>query len=40
MKGALRIYESELENIREAGTFKDERILKTPQSARIDTTRA
>jgi len=39
MKDALRIYAAELEKIREAGTFKDERILKTPQSARIDTTR-
>ncbi|OPZ67186.1 MAG: 2-amino-3-ketobutyrate coenzyme A ligase [Firmicutes bacterium ADurb.Bin467] len=40
MKEALRFYGAELEKIREAGTFKDERILKTPQSARIDTTRA
>ena len=39
MKDALRFYGAELETIREAGTFKDERILKTPQSARIDTTR-
>lgn len=40
MKNALNIYEKELEGIREAGTYKDERFITTPQSARIDTTKA
>ena len=40
MKEALKRYEAELESIREAGTYKDERIITTPQRSRIDTTRA
>ncbi len=38
MKEALKIYQSQLESIREAGTYKEERIITTPQKARIDTT--
>ena len=40
MKEALKRYEAELESIREAGTYKDERIITTPQRSRIDTTKA
>ena len=40
MKEALRIFAGELAAIEAAGTKKDERIITTPQSARIDTTRA
>ena len=40
MKEALRIFADELAAIEAAGTKKDERIITTPQSARIDTTRA
>ncbi len=40
MKEALKRYEEELSSIREAGTYKDERIITTPQRSRIDTTRA
>ena len=40
MKDALKIYHKELESIRESGTYKDERIITTPQKARIDTTKA
>ena len=40
MKEALKRFESELAGIREAGTYKDERIITTPQRNRIDTTRA
>ena len=40
MKEALRFYEAELAAIREGGTYKDERVITTPQRARIDTTRA
>ena len=40
MKDALRFYEAELNAIREAGTYKDERIITTPQRSRIDTTKA
>lgn len=39
MKEAMKIFAAELENIREAGTYKDERIITTPQRARIDTTK-
>ena len=39
MKSALKRYAAELEAIREAGTYKDERLITTPQSARIDTTK-
>ena len=40
MKDALKIYQKELESIRESGTYKDERVITTPQKARIDTTKA
>ncbi len=40
MKQALEKYRKELEGIREAGTWKDERVIITPQKARIDTTEA
>ncbi len=40
MKEAFKRYEAELEAIRAAGTFKDERIITTPQRSRIDTTAA
>ncbi|MBQ4089071.1 MAG: aminotransferase class I/II-fold pyridoxal phosphate-dependent enzyme, partial [Clostridia bacterium] len=39
MKEALNRYLAELDAIREAGTYKDERIITTPQKARIDTTK-
>ena len=39
MKSALKRYAAELEAIREAGTYKDERLITTAQSARIDTTK-
>ena len=38
MKSALKAFQQELDAIREAGTWLDERIITTPQSARIDTT--
>lgn len=38
MNNALKIYAAELEAIREAGTFKDERFITTPQKNKIDTT--
>ena len=37
MKDCIKIYEAELASIREAGTYKDERIITTPQRSRIDT---
>ncbi|MBR3270459.1 MAG: glycine C-acetyltransferase [Clostridia bacterium] len=40
MKQAYSIYRQELDTIREAGTYKDERIITTPQYSRIDTTKA
>ena len=40
MKEALKRFEAELQSIREAGTYKDERIITTPQKSRIDTTKA
>ena len=40
MKEALKRYEQELAGIRDAGTYKDERIITTPQRSRIDTTKA
>ena len=40
MKEALQRYRQTLETIRAEGTYKDERIITTPQRARIDTTRA
>ena len=39
MKSALKRYAAELEAIRQAGTYKDERLITTAQSARIDTTK-
>ena len=38
MKAALLRYEQELEAMRQAGTYKNERLITTPQSARINTT--
>ncbi len=38
MKTALLSIEKELEAIREAGTWRTERIITTPQRSRIDTT--
>ncbi len=38
MKSAIERYRQELDAIRQAGTYKDERLITTPQSARIDTT--
>ncbi len=40
MKQAFEVFKSELENIRAAGTYKEERVITTEQRARIDTTRA
>ena len=40
MKNALNYYRKQLDEIREAGTFKAERVITTPQRARIDTTKA
>lgn len=40
MKTAFESYRAELEEIREAGTYKNERIITTPQRSRIDTTAA
>ena len=39
-KEALSFYASEVESIKEAGTYKDERIITTQQRSRIDTTKA
>jgi len=39
MKKALEIFRERLDGIREAGTFKDERIITTEQKSRIDTTK-
>ncbi len=39
MKQAYAIYRDELQKIRDAGTYKDERIITTPQRSRIDTTK-
>ncbi|MBQ3924656.1 MAG: glycine C-acetyltransferase [Firmicutes bacterium] len=38
MKKAYSIYAGQLDEIRNAGTYKDERIITTPQKSRIDTT--
>ena len=38
MKTALHAFEQELDAIREAGTWREERIITTPQRACIDTT--
>jgi len=40
MKSALEAIKGELEAIREAGTWREERIITTPQRSRIDTTKA
>lgn len=40
MKTALTAIEQELEAIRQAGTWREERIITTPQRSRIDTTQA
>ena len=40
MKSAIEKYRKTLEEIREAGTYKNERIITTPQKSRIDTTKA
>ena len=38
MKTALQAFEKELDAIREAGTWREERIITTPQRSCIDTT--
>lgn len=38
MKSAIAAFQKELDAIREAGTWREERIITTPQRARIDTT--
>ena len=40
MKSALNLVNAELDAIREAGTWREERIITTPQRSRIDTTKA
>lgn len=40
MKQAMRLIGQQLEEIRQAGTYKHERVITTPQQARIDTTAA
>ena len=40
MKTALQFFQSELDSIRTAGTYKEERIIITPQKAAISTTTA
>ena len=40
MKSALTAISKELDAIREAGTWREERIITTPQRSRIDTTKA
>ena len=40
MKEPLKIFTAELEKIREAGTYKNERVIVTPQKNIIDTTKA
>lgn len=40
MKEALKKFADQLAEIKEAGTYKDERIITTPQRSRIDTTKA
>ena len=40
MKKAYEFYRAQLDSIREAGTWKDERVITTPQRSRIDTTAA
>ena len=40
MKSAIEKYRKTLEEIRESGTYKNERIITTPQKSRLDTTKA
>ena len=40
MKSAILKYRKTLDEIRESGTWKNERIITTPQRSRIDTTQA
>ena len=40
MKEAIKNYVNQLEEMKAAGTYKNERLITTPQSARIDTTTA
>ena len=40
MKSALNAFSAELDAIRQAGTWREERIITTPQRSRIDTTAA
>ncbi|MBQ7255370.1 MAG: glycine C-acetyltransferase [Oscillospiraceae bacterium] len=40
MKEALKKFAAQLDEIKAAGTYKDERIITTPQRSRIDTTKA
>ena len=40
MKQALQDYRKQLEEIRASGTYKEERIITTPQRSRINTTAA
>jgi len=40
MKESLKVYSDELDKIREAGTYKEERVITTPQKSVIDTTKA
>ena len=40
MKKAYGIFRDELQAIRDAGTWREERIITTEQRARIDTTKA
>ena len=40
MKDALKYFTEQLDGIRQAGTFKEERVITTQQRARIDTTKA
>ncbi len=40
MKSAYQYYSEQIDAIRAAGTFKSERVITTPQKARIDTTKA
>ncbi len=40
MKSAIEKYRKTLEEIRESGTYKNERIITTPQKSRVDTTKA
>ena len=40
MKPAYELYQKQLDDIRAAGTYKQERVLETPQGARVDTTAA